>query len=198
MEANTTHTPSVSRGRLSGRTGLRGRLATLVAPRRNGAGSSNRKADQVTVRLDRSLRDSAAVVLHHRRLPGSSSEISHLVVGPAGVTVVDSRRYRVSGVKLDARGARRAARARSDLAKHVLEQAQGIRELLGDTQYAAVPIDAAVARSKVQGPRVLQSLNGPRVIVSGVRTIATEASRDGDLDARRVKSLAQFLGAALD
>jgi hypothetical protein len=199
VEANTSHNPAVSRGRLSGRSGLRGRLASLVtAPRRNGAGASKGKADEATVRFDHFVGESQAIVLHHRRLPGSRSEISHLLVGPAGVTVVDSHRYNSSGVKIDARGAHRIVRARSGLAKGVLEQAAGVRELLADTPYAAVPIDAAVARSKVAGPRVLQSLNGPRVIVSGVRTIATEASREGDLSSRRVKGLARYLDETLD
>jgi hypothetical protein len=199
VEANTTHNPAVTGGRLNGRSGLRARLVGLVgSPKGDAVRSSNGKGDEATTRFDRCLRDSRAVVLHHRRLPGSRTEISHLIVGPAGITVVDSGRYKVSGVRLDGRGARRTARARSDLAKKVLTQAQGVRELLADTRYAAVPIDAALARERVEGPRVLQSLNAPRVIVSGVRTIASEASRDGDLDAQRVKTLLRFLDEALD
>ena len=45
---------------------------------------------------------------------------------------------------------------------------------------------------------MLQGLNTPRVIVSGVRTIAVEASRDGELPPQRVKTLAQFLDDALE
>ena len=199
MEANTTHTPGGAGGRLNGRSGLRGRLAALVAsPRRNGAEASNGKVtDEATARFDHYLRDSRALVLHHRRISGARSEINHLIVGPAGITVVDSRRYRAPGVRLESR-AGRAVRARSDLAKPVLAQVEEVRELLAGTPYAGVPIDAALARGKVEGPRVLQGLNTPRVIVSGVRTIAVEASRDGELPPQRVKTLAQFLDDALE
>ncbi len=200
MEANTTHTPGVSSGPLNGGSGLRGRITALVGlQRRDGAERSNGKvAEEATVRLDRYLRDSRAIAMHHRRVRGSRSEVSHLVVGPAGLTVVDSRHYKVPGIKIDARGARRNSRARSDLVKPVLDQVEEVRRLLADTPYADVPIDGALARSKVEGPRILQGLNAPRVIVSGVRTIATEASREGDLDARRVRALVQFLDDALE
>ena len=199
MEANATHTPGVAGGRLNGRSGVRGRLAALVAsPRRNGLEASNGKVtDEATARFDHDLGGSRALVLHHRRLPGDGSDINHLIVGPAGITVVDSRGYRAAGVKLESR-VRRSARARSDLAKPVLAQVEELRKLLADTPYAAVPIDAALARGKVEGPRVLQGLNTPRVIFSGVRTIAVEASRGGELPPQRVKGLAQFLDDALE
>ena len=178
MEANATHVP----GPTVGRPGSRNRLT----------------ADEATDRIDRYLSDSRAVVLHHRRVPGSRARISHLVVGPAGLTLVDSHHYKVPGVKIDARGPRRTAQARSDLVKPVLDQVEEVRELLAGTPYAGVPIDGALARSGDEGPRVLQDLNSPRVIVSGVRTIATEAGRDGDMDPGRVQALAQLLDDALE
>jgi hypothetical protein len=187
VEANTSHTPAVTTGRLN----------ALLGSRRAKAAAQNGRVDETTARFDHYLRDSSAIVLHHRRLPGTRNEVSHLVVGPAGVTVVDSRRYNVARVKIDGRGGRATVRARADLAKHVLRQVDAVRELLAGTPYEGVPIEAAVARCKVKGPRVLQGLNAPRVIVSGVRTIAVEASRDGELDAGRVRSLAHFLDDAL-
>ena len=198
MEANTSHSQVVTGGRLNGRSGIRGRLTSLLGTHGGSdRGAQNGNRDEATVRFDQYLGNSSAVVLHHRRLPGTRTEISHLVVGRAGVTVIDSSRYKVSKVKVDGRGRRASARARSDLASRVLDQVDAVRELLAGTPYAGVPIEAAVARSRVEGPRVLQGLNSPRVIVCGVHTIAVEASRDGELSARRVMGLAHFLDDTL-
>ena len=186
MEANTTHTHALAGGRVNGSRGLRGRLTALVSSRRGGLAFNGQGADQASARIDHYLRDSNAVVLHHRHLPGVRRDISHLVVGPAGVTVVDSRHYKAS------------TRARSELAKSVLAQVDAVRELLVDTRYAKVPIEAAVARNRVEGPRVLQGLNTPRIIVSGTRTIAKEARRGGPMDVGRVRALAAYLNNALD
>jgi hypothetical protein len=137
------------------------------------------------------------MVLHHRHLPGERREISHLVVGPAGVTVVDSHDYRASRVKFDGGSMRGSNRKRANLLQPVLFQVEAVRELLADTPYANVPIEAAVAQRKVAGARVLQGLNPPRIIVCGPRTIAAEASRKGPLTPRRVRSLAAYLDEVL-
>ncbi|HJX47932.1 MAG TPA: nuclease-related domain-containing protein [Gaiellaceae bacterium] len=39
------------------------------------------------------LRDEGFGVLHDRRIPGTEANIDHLVVGPAGVFVIDAKRY---------------------------------------------------------------------------------------------------------
>ncbi len=48
--------------------------------------------EKVARRLDE-LAERGAKVLHDRRIPGSRANIDHLVVGPAGVFVVDAKRY---------------------------------------------------------------------------------------------------------
>jgi len=47
---------------------------------------------QLGARLDE-FRDRGFGVLHDRRIPGSKANIDHLVVGPAGVFVIDAKRY---------------------------------------------------------------------------------------------------------
>ena len=34
------------------------------------------------------------VLVHHRRIPGSRTNIDHLAIGPGGVTVIDAKRSR--------------------------------------------------------------------------------------------------------
>lgn len=197
MEANTSHTPAVAGGRVDGRAGLRGRVAGLVSLKQRNGVSNARAVDEATSRLDQYLRGSRAVVLHHRRLPGDRREISHLVVGPAGVTVIDSHGYEASPVKFDGGSVRGSKRKRANLLQPVLSQVDAVRELLTDTPYANVPIEAAMAQRKVAGARVLQGLNSPRIIVCGPRSIAAEASRKGKLTPRRVRSLAAYLDEVL-
>lgn len=40
-----------------------------------------------------SLREAGLAVLHDRRIPGSRANIDHIVIGPSGVFIIDSKRY---------------------------------------------------------------------------------------------------------
>lgn len=44
--------------------------------------------------LERRTRKTSAIVLHDRRMPGGHGNIDHLAVTPAGVFVIDAKRYR--------------------------------------------------------------------------------------------------------
>jgi nuclease-like protein len=196
VEANTSHTHVAAQ--VDGHSGVLERLTSVVASQsRGGRSRSRRSGDLATARLDHYLRDSRAVVLHYRHLPGDRRGISHLIVGPAGVTVVDSHRYKTSPIKFDGRSLRGSTRKYTNQLKAVLSQVEAVRRLLSDTPYAKVPIEAAVAQRKVSGARVLQGINSPRVIVCGTRTIAGEASRQGPLSTRRVRGLAAYLDDVL-
>ncbi len=39
------------------------------------------------------MREEGLGVLHDRRIPGSKANIDHIVVGPAGVFAIDTKRY---------------------------------------------------------------------------------------------------------
>jgi hypothetical protein len=168
--------------------------------RANGNGNGNGKApvldtDDPAVRLDEHMRDAKAVVLHHRRL--GDGEISHLIVGPAGVTVIDSRNYTSRRVKVGHGGLRVGRRNRSDLVRDALAQADAIQNLLADTPYENVPVEAALAWREVEGLPILHTFNAPRVLVCGTGKIAKEASRRGPLPARKVDALASYLEGEL-
>ena len=151
MEANTTRT---STGGL-----LRGRLRGLVSAghARSGKAAPRRK-DEPAVRLDSYLRDSRARVFHHRHLPGEKREISHLIVGPAGVTVVDSRHYSDGRARVGRGALKVGRRNRTDLIEELLGQVAGVRELLADTPYADVQVEAALAWREVEGLPTLTQL----------------------------------------
>jgi hypothetical protein len=198
MEAKASRNPRAVSQR---RSGLRERLAGFV-PRveseRNGHGSGAVDGSDATTRLERYLSGSKAHVLHHCRVPGKRrGEINHLVVGPAGVTVVDSRHYNGKKARLEDGTLRVGKRNRTDLIKRVLDQVAAVRRLLADTPYSDVPVEAALAWKKVDGVPIIQYVDGPRLVVCGTRRIAGEASRPGPLDPRKVDALASFLAGEL-
>lgn len=193
MEAHTSRTSA---------PGIRGRLAGLVsagdARRREAAATKpRRRGSEPALRLDRYLADSRAKVLHNCRLPGARSEIGHLIVGPAAVTVVDSSHYADGRARVGRGTLKIGRRNRSDLIEELLDQARAVRELLADTPYSDVEVEAALALREVEGLPTLHSFNAPRIMICGTRKIAAEASRWGALSSRRVNALASFLERTL-
>jgi Nuclease-related domain len=147
---------------------LRFRSSPEASAWRRGAAGERR-----TARLLRQLEQRGWVVLHDLAVPGSPANIDHLVIGPGGVVVIDSKQYR-GRLQLDANGllwhgrhlltmTLRAARWEADQADEVL----GVAE---------VRVAAVVA---VHGPRV----PGGRLQADGVTVAA----------ARRVPDLLQIL-----
>lgn len=85
-------------------------------------------------------------VLHDRRVPGSKANIDHIVVGPAGVFVVDAKKYEGSIETVDKGSWLRsdwrlyvAGRDRTTLVDGVLGQVEVVRNVLGD-EFASVPV----------------------------------------------------------
>jgi hypothetical protein len=165
----------------------------------NGADPARRRSaqDETAEKLEQHLSETKAVVLNHRRIPGQDGEISHLIVGPAGVTVIDARNYTSARARVT-RGALRAGRRnRTDLIWRVLDQVERVRAVLAETPYADVQIEAALVWREVDGLPIIHSFNSPRVLICGTRKLALEAARPGPLSARRVKTLATRLEAEL-
>ena len=148
-------------------------------------------------RLESYLHGSQATVLHGLRLPGHRGEIDHLVVGPAGVTIVDGRYYGSGKAKFEKGQLRIGRRNRTALIAEVLDQAAAVRDLLADTRYADVHVDAAIAVGQAGGMPTVRTRDGGRVIVWGTGLIAREASRPGPLSRRRVSNLATRLAGEL-
>ena len=187
MEARAAFNPSAVGTR---RLGLRERVGELLP-------NTDEIGGDADVRLERYLRDSDAVVLHRCRVPGERGKISHIIVGPAGVTVVDSRYY--TGPRATVRSGHLlvGSRDRPDLIEGVLDHAARVRDLLADTPYAHVDVNAAIARGRVEGSSSIQLVDGPRITVWGTGRIASEASRPGSLSSGEVEALALYLADQL-
>ncbi|WOQ17838.1 nuclease-related domain-containing protein [Raineyella sp. W15-4] len=123
-------------------------------------------------------------ILHDRRIPGSRANIDHIIICPAGVFVVDAKRYqgkrpelRVEGGLLRPRveNLMVGGRDRTTLVDGVLKQQGLVR--------AAVPDDDAPVRG------VLCFVDGDWPLIGGAFTIR-------DVDVVWPKKLAGMLGAS--
>ena len=145
--------------------GHRGRLAA-----RSGGGAAH-------ARLLSHLERQGWAVLHDLAIPGSRANIDHLVVGPGGVFVIDSKHYR-GRLQLDPAG--RLWHGRYPLAptlRTVDFEADRVAQVLVDPDVVVVPIVA------VHGAQVPWG----KVVMQGVPVVA----------ARRLPSMLRALPAVL-
>jgi hypothetical protein len=203
MEAKASRNTAAVTGGRSG--GLRQLIVGLL-PSKEASGNGKAAAnghlpkDDPRARLENYLRGSDAVLLNDLRLPNGGGKIDHLVVGRAGVTVIDSRHYSSREARVGSKGLKVGWRNRTDLLQSVAEQAWAVREVLVEGRHTDVPVEAALAWRKVEGRRILNSRctrNTPRILISGTRRIAREASRPGPLTPRKVTALASYLEGVL-
>jgi Nuclease-related domain len=142
-----------------------------VAWRRGAAG------ERRTARLLHPLQRHGWVVLHDLALPGSRANIDHLVIGPGGVFVIDSKHYR-GRLQLDGSG--RLWHGRYPLAptlRAVDFEADRAAQVLIDPDVVVVPIVAVHGASVPWG----------KVVMRGVPVVA----------ARRLPSMLRVLPAVL-
>jgi hypothetical protein len=152
--------------------GLRFRPSTDAVAWRRGAAGERR-----TARLLGPLERRGWAVLHDLAVPRSRANIDHLVIGPAGVFVIDSKQYR-GRLKLDPSG--RLWHGRYSLAptlRAVAFEADQAAQVLPDPGVAVVPIVA------VHGAQVPWG----KVVTDGVPVVP----------ARRLPSLLRELPAEL-
>jgi len=152
--------------------GLRFRPSPDAVAWRRGAAGERR-----TARLLDPLQRHGWVVLHNLAVPGSRANIDHLVIGPGGVFVIDSKDYR-GRLQLDGSG--RLWHGRYSLSatlRAVDFEADRAAQVLVDPEVLVVPIVA------VHGAQVPWG----KVVVNGVPVVA----------ARRLRSMLRSLPAVL-
>jgi hypothetical protein len=171
--------------------GIAGRLGGDDSAERNWRRGA--EGEERTARRLESLTSGAGVtLLHDRRLPGSRANIDHVAIGPSGVTVIDSKRYKG---KVTVRGGRLmvAGRDRTKLIRGVLKQMEVVRAAVGEPD---IDVRGAICWLEVDGLPFLRppELEGVRVV--GPRTLARQLRRSGRLDPARIAEVADRIAAA--
>jgi hypothetical protein len=130
------------------------------------------EGERRTAQLLAPLRNLGWTVLHDRRIPGSAANVDHLVVGPSGVWVVDSKLWQ-GRVKVMGDGRLWYGRRCLDDDLRVLRWATGeVGRALGVRKHAApVPIHSVLC---VHGARLPRA----QLLLDDVTLAAPEALRD--------------------
>jgi hypothetical protein len=140
--------------------GLGGAFAAVVAWPRSDPSRWARGAagEVVTAAILESLPRRRWVVLHDLALPGSRANVDHLVIGPTGVWVIDTKAYRA---RITARRRQVLVAGAPMRTEAVCWEAQVVSRLLG---VAARPVIAMHARGL---PRKGRRMSGVRVVPAG-------------------------------
>lgn len=152
-----------------------------------------------------SLGDSV-IALHDRHVPKSRANIDHIVIGPAGVYVIDAKRYTNAKITVRRSGgflnpARTqlmvAGRDKTKLIEAMDWQITAVRTALRDSaEFADVPITAALCFIDATFPP-FGTININDVHVRGLGGMAKLISAAGPLEAPARTQLARHLAARL-
>lgn len=162
---------------------------------------------KVADRLAKPASADSIVVLHDRRVPGSKANIDHIVVGPAGVYVVDTKRYlnkkieaRSGGTLLRPEPPRLfvGGRDQTRLVEAMGWQVSSVRPVVEDLG-TDLPINVMPVICFVDGEWDLFS--GPFQIgdvhVTGPRGLVKHVTRQGGLNAHERLALGHHLASRL-
>jgi hypothetical protein len=145
-------------------------------------------------RLEKLLRGSGVRLLHDRRVPGGHANLDHIAVGPTGVTLIDTKRWRG---KVRVRRGRLwvAGRDRTEIIEGVRRQIDVIR--LGLATCHDVPVNGAICWIEVDGLPWLGRLSVDGVSINGPRPLAENLRKHGSVSPSRVAHIARLLDLRL-
>ena len=126
------------------------------------------------------------VVLHDLRMPGSSANIDHLVIGPTGVFTVETKNY-TSDVIVRRGVARHAGRPMDGVVEQANRQAEAVRSVLGCAVRAIVCLQGGQVR--LDGWFAKPIVDGVR-LCSGRRLVEVITRQDREVSPEEVSRLA--------
>lgn len=149
---------------------------------------------------------SNVVALHDRRIPKSRANIDHIVIGPAGVYVIDAKRYRNAKVAVRRSGGLMSpvrkqlmvsGRDKTSLIAAMESQIAAVRNVLSDSaEFADVPIAAALCFVDAEFP-LFGTIEINDVFVRGLGGTAKLVAASGPLDADAIQRLAGLIAVGL-
>lgn len=140
--------------------------------------------------------------LHDRRIPGSKANIDHIALGPAGIFVIDAKRYAGSVERRDVGGLFRtderlyvAGRDRTKLVDGMAKQVEAVRAALGNPVPQVRPVLCFVG---AEWPRFFARLLEIRgVTVVWPARLAQLVAQPGPLTALQIAGLRDALARSL-
>ncbi len=193
--------------RLTGRFGRLGAVIAAVSddPATTSAWKRGADGERAVARILQDRLETEGVVLFHdRAIPGRRTNIDHLAVGPAGVTVIDTKNL-TGRVRVRRRGGLFgprtehlvvAGRDRTNLVEAVARQGAVVEEALIGTEFHAASVRGVICLADVDGLPLLGNLSVDGIRIVGPRGAARIAAHEGPLDALAVRRLAAIVNAA--
>jgi len=145
-------------------------------------------------------------VLHDRRVPNTRGNIDHIVIAPAGVFVVDAKRYE-GLIRIRDRGGlfRRddrlyvGSRDCSHLASNMAWQIVAVRQALiaANQELSAVPVTPVLCFVDGEWPIIMPPESFKGVRLEGKRSIKKLVGSAAILDDDQIDRISRILGAAL-
>ncbi|MGH7765557.1 MAG: nuclease-related domain-containing protein [Candidatus Dormibacteraceae bacterium] len=145
-------------------------------------------------------------ILNDRRVPGTRGNIDHIVIAPAGVFVVDAKRY-AGLIRIRDRGNlfKRddrlyvGSRDCSKLAENMAWQVKAVERALESTgvDLASLPIEPVLCFIDGEWPMLLPPESFKGVRLEGKRSIRKLMVRNQTLDAQQIAKLTRTLSVAL-
>lgn len=158
----------------------------------------------VAGRLEKHLAGSAVKLLHDRRVKGhGGANIDHIAVGPGGVTVIDTKKYKgkvtvthVGGLFSPRREILKInGRDQTKLIDGIEKQMSYVDTVLGAAGHIGVELRGALCMADVDGLPVLSSLSVRGIVVDGPRRTAALSKRPGNLAPETIDAIWRQLAA---
>jgi Nuclease-related domain len=149
-------------------------------------------------RLEKHLAGSGVKLLHDRRVRGhGAANIDHIAVGPGGVTVIDTKRYkgkvtveRVGGLFSARREILKInGRDQTKLITGAEQQVQYVESALHAAGHTGVDVRGALCMAEVKGLPLLRSLTVRSILVDGPTRVAALSRRPGELPPETVDEI---------
>ncbi len=159
---------------------------------------------QTASRLEKHLADHPVKLLHDRRVPGhGQANIDHLVVGPGGVTVIDTKTHKgavcvehVGGLLSDRREVLRiAGRDQTKLIDGIERQLDAVRATLANGGFQ-IDVCGALCFPDPDGLPTFGHLKVRAILIDGPKPIAKLARRHGPLDTDHIERIWRHLATA--
>jgi hypothetical protein len=143
-------------------------------------------------------------LLHDRRILGhGAGNIDHITVGPGGVTVIDTKKYkgkvrveRVGGLFLPRRDILKInGRDQTKLVSGVEKQLQYVQSVLRAAGHEDVDVRGALCMVELEGLPLIRSQRVRNILVDGPKRAAALAKRPGELASETVDEIWRQLAA---
>lgn len=155
--------------------------------------------------LEKKLSKTTCEILHDRLVPGTRANIDHIVVGPAGVTILDTKNYKgkVRSTKVGFNRSRRTILTvngadRTKLVDGVRKQVAAVAAVLLEIQPPIkIPVVGGLLWWNYEGLPLLGSVKVDEVPICSPSASHKLAARSGSLTAEQIGVVAIFLDGAL-